>query len=109
MEQGTLDLITNFGLPTAAIVLIAAWLRIWLERLYADSLQRDKEQRVMLDKYADILKETSVRLEDTLEEHGKLDTRMESAEEKLILIDNKLGTIHTKVEDLDKKIGTMGR
>lgn len=109
MEQGILDLITNFGLPTAAVLGIAAWLRIWLERLYADSLQRDKEQRIMLDKYADILKETSVRLEDTLEHHDRLDVRMENAEEKLILIDNKLGTIHTKVEALDKKVGTIGK
>lgn len=109
MEQGMTDLITNFGLPTAALIGIALWLKVWVERLYQDSLTRDKEQRIMLDKYSDILKETSGRLEDTLEQHGKLDTRMESAEEKLIIIDNKLGGIHVKVEELDKKIGSIGR
>lgn len=109
MEQNITDLITNFGLPTAALIGIALWLKVWVERLYADSLERDKEQRVMLDKYSDILKETSGRLEDTLEQHDRLDTRMEYAEEKLILIDNKLVSIHTKVEDLDKKISTVGK
>lgn len=109
MEQGMTELITNFGLPIAAIIGIALWLRVWLERLYQDSLERDREQRIMLDKYADILKETSERLEDTLEHHGKLDSRMEHAEEKLIIIDNKLTSIHTKVEDLDKKVSTVGK
>lgn len=109
MEQGVMDLISNFGLPTAALIGIALWLKVWVERLYADSLERDKQQRIILDKYSDILKETSERLEDTLEHHGRLDIRMEHAEEKLILIDNKLVTIHTKVDDLDKKIGTVGK
>ena len=109
MEPNIAELITNFGLPVAALIGIAIWLKDWIDKLYSDSLARDKEQRVMLDKYADILTETSTRLEDTLEQHGKLDTRMGAAEEKLVNIDNKLGSIHIKVDELDKKVGMIGR
>jgi len=100
-------LVSNVGFPIALVLMMGAYLRDIIRTNYADYKSREDELMAANKLFAEVLKESTKQLQDTLAGHIQLSERMETAEEKLCAIENKIDVIHDKIEAVRNNVDKL--